>query len=80
MKTLLLLITAALLWAESTPKQGYERVISRYEYDACDKVKTLVKERYEVVEMDAGCRCERTDSREWQCDIGFTYTQKKAAE
>ena len=37
----------------------------------------MAKARYEIVEMAAGCRCERTDGREWQCDVGFTYTGKK---
>lgn len=73
MKRLLPLLIACAAFADTAPKQGFERLIDRYEYDACRKLKELVKSRYEIVDMDAGCRCERTDSREWQCDIGFTY-------
>ena len=77
MKTLVLLIAAVFALAENEPKQGYERAIDRYSNTACDKARAQARANYEIVEMDAGCRCETTDSREWQCDIGFTYIEKK---
>ena len=77
MKTLLLLITATFLLADTMPKEGFERAISGHKSDACEQAKAMAKARYEIVEMAAGCRCERTDGREWQCDVGFTYTGKK---
>ena len=77
MKRLLLLTAAVFALADTEPKQGYERAIDRYSNSACEKARAKAKETYEIVEMDAGCRCETTDSREWQCDIGFTYTEKK---
>ena len=77
MKTLLLLFTAVLALAEAEPKQGYERAIDRYNNQACSKAKAKARENYVIVDMNPGCRCETTDSREWQCDVGFTYTEKK---
>jgi len=61
-----------------TPAQSFERAISRYENDACEAAKAAAKARFEIVTMNPDCRCERTDSREWQCDIGFTYRPENA--
>ena len=78
MKILIPLTAALFAFADSSePKQGYERAIDRYNNQACSKAKKQARERYEIIEMDPGCRCETTDSREWQCDVGFTYTEKK---
>jgi hypothetical protein len=57
--------------------KGFERGIARYKADACDAAKSKARNNYQVVSMDPGCRCERTDAREWQCDINFAYTRKK---
>lgn len=77
MKPLLLLLTATLLLADTESQQGFERAIARYDNDACTQAKALARERYNIVDMNPGCRCERTDSHEWQCDVGFTYTSRK---
>jgi hypothetical protein len=77
MKILVLLTISVFALADAEPKQGYERAIDRYNNQACTKAKAQARERYEIIAMDPGCRCEHTDSREWQCDVGFTYTEKK---
>ena len=65
------------LWAGDQIQKSYERAIARYERDACDMAKQQARERYDVVEMDPGCRCEITDGREWLCDVGFTCRVKE---
>jgi hypothetical protein len=78
MKTLLFLIISTFLSAETiVVQEGLERAIARYKSDACSMAKAQARKKYEVVDMDPGCRCERTDAREWQCDIEFTYKRMK---
>ena len=77
MRLTLLILLACSLWAgeteEITIKEGFERAQERYQRDSCDRARAQAKANYEIVELDGGCRCERTDDRLWQCDIGFTY-------
>ncbi len=85
MKQILLILTMAASIIASQPKkadikEGFERAQERYERDACERARTQAKRNYEIVKIDVGCRCERTDDRLWQCDIGFTYRPKKSVE
>jgi hypothetical protein len=73
----LLLLTVSLYALADPASKTYERAIDRYENQACDKARKQARERFDIIEMDAQCRCERTDSREWQCDIGFTHSGKR---
>ena len=78
MKTLLLLFITILLSGETiVVHEGFERAIARYKSDACSAAKAQAREKYAIVKMEPGCRCERTDGREWQCDIEFTYTKRQ---
>ena len=79
MKLLLFLLSiiALALWAEGEVKEGYERGIHEYQRDACISAKKEARQNYEIVTMDPGCRCEKSDDRQWQCDVGFTYRVEK---
>jgi hypothetical protein len=83
MKQLILLGSAVLLFgagtADNLVKKGFERAIERYERDACDKARAAAKRGYEIVDINPGCHCERTDGHMWQCDIRFTYIEREAA-
>ena len=82
MKQLIFLGSAALLFGAGTAdtpiKEGFERAIERYERDACEQARAAARSGYEIVEINPGCRCERTDGHMWQCDIKFTYTEREA--
>lgn len=74
--TMIFLTAMTLLGSETTEtrvEEGFERGIERYQRDACDIARKNAKAKYAIVEMDAGCRCERGDDHNWHCDIGFTY-------
>ena len=79
MKTLLLILMVTTLLPATMlrPFNGLERAIARDKSSACDAAKAKARESYQIVTMDPDCRCERTDGREWQCDVGFTYLKKK---
>lgn len=80
MRALLLFFISLSLWGEAHPTEGLERAVGRYKHDVCDEAKRLAKERYEIVDMDVGCICEMTDSREWICFSKFIYSSKKIKE
>ncbi|MEA3418068.1 MAG: hypothetical protein U9Q90_01620 [Campylobacterota bacterium] len=74
---ILLLITTGLLAENNTTHEGFARVHAKYKSDACDIAKKKARETFEIIEMNPGCRCERTDGYEWMCDAVFTYTKEK---
>jgi hypothetical protein len=80
MKLLLLSIIALMLRAEGEVKEGFARSQHQYRSDACTAAKQQARARYAIVEMDPGCRCEKGDDRQWQCDVGFTYRTKKSSQ
>jgi hypothetical protein len=73
MKAVVMSMIALALWAGGETKEGFERSVKRYKSDACEAAKALARERYAIVRMNPGCTCERTDGREWLCDVRFTY-------
>ncbi len=69
---------ALALWAEDEGvKEGIETGIGKYRSDSCDNARAKVRAQYEVIKMDAGCRCFINDAHRWECDIEFTYKEKK---
>lgn len=78
MKLLLLSIIALTLWAEGSVKEGYERGMHKYQRDSCMAAKQQARQNYEIITIDPGCKCEKSDDRLWQCDVGFTYREEKS--
>jgi hypothetical protein len=76
MKKLILIVVSTFLLADSTLVDGLERGSSRYKSDSCDIAKAKAKENYDIKEMDVGCVCEKSDSKEWMCFIKFKYLPK----
>lgn len=60
-----------------TTKEGFERARMEHKRDACEAAKALANKGYEIVRIDPGCICEKTDDYLWQCDVRFTYTAKR---
>ena len=75
----MLMVMGLALWAseESRVKEGIETAVGKYRSDSCDNVKANVRAKYEIIKMDAGCRCFINDAHRWECDIEFTYTKEK---
>jgi hypothetical protein len=73
MKVLWIITIAFSLCAGGETKEGFERSVKRDKREACEAAKALARERHEIVKMNPGCTCERTDGREWLCDVRFTY-------
>lgn len=77
MKILFLILTVTLFAMAETAQPGFERARMEYRSDACEAAKTLARTGYEIVKLDPGCICEKTDGHLWQCDIRFTYSAKR---
>ncbi|MDD2906279.1 MAG: hypothetical protein PHH41_09255 [Sulfurimonas sp.] len=77
MKTLFLLTITTFLFAQEPLQEGIERAFALEKNDSCDKAKKEAKAKYDVKDMDVGCLCEKSDSREWSCIARFLYLPKK---
>lgn len=76
---LLLLLLAPLLLSAAEPKKGFERAIMEYKQDACSAAKAQARAGYDLLHLDPGCFCEKTDDHLWLCDVRFTYTARRPA-
>ncbi|MBU1990108.1 hypothetical protein KJ691_05110 [bacterium] len=79
MKKLILLTLSTLLFAQTALIQGLERGSNIEKRDACALAKKTAKENYDVKDIDVGCLCEKSDSREWMCFVHFMYLPKEPA-
>ncbi|MDD2791043.1 MAG: hypothetical protein PHU40_10320 [Sulfurimonas sp.] len=77
MKTLLLLTITTFLFAQTPLSEGIERAFALDKNDSCDMAKAQAKAKYDVKDMDVGCLCEKSDSREWSCIARFKYLPKE---
>jgi hypothetical protein len=77
MKTLLLLSLITSIFAEQVPIQGIERVLMPQKRDACIQARAQAKENYNIVAINAGCTCEKSDDRRWNCFVLFTHIPKE---
>jgi len=71
-KLLLITIIPILTLADSNLTQELERGIAKDKREACKIAKTNAKQNYKVVNLNAGCSCEKTDGRDWLCFVGFS--------
>lgn len=77
MKTLLFLSLITSLFADSKATQGIERVLMPQKRDACIQARAQAKEKYTIVDINAGCTCEKSDDRRWNCFVLFTHIPKE---
>jgi len=77
MKTLLLLLITSALFAQEEATQGLERALMPQKRDACIEAKRKAKENYNIIDMNVGCTCEKSDDRRWNCFVIFTHIPKK---
>jgi hypothetical protein len=80
MKKLLLLTLTTFLFAQSPLLDGLERGLAEEQRDACALAKAEARNKYDVKDMDVGCLCEKSDSREWRCFVKFQYLPKERHE
>lgn len=77
MKKLLLIMLSTVLFADSPLLDGLERGNSPYKRDACKMAKAEARKNYNVVDINVGCSCEKSDAREWMCFVKFKYLPKE---
>ncbi|MDY0121180.1 MAG: hypothetical protein RBR54_04490 [Sulfurimonas sp.] len=77
MKTLLFLSIITSLFAKQEAIQGIERVLMQEKREACIQARAQAKEKYNIVEINAGCTCEKSDDRRWNCFVLFTHIPKE---
>ena len=73
MKKLLLLTLTTFLCAQTPLLSSPQRANPPEQRDACALAKSLAKEKYNVQSMDVGCRCEKSDAKDWSCVVKFQY-------
>ena len=73
MKKLLLITISTFLLAGSALQDGLERGSAPFQRDACKIAKQEARDNYDVKDIDVGCNCEKSDSREWMCFVKFKY-------
>ena len=77
MKTLLLTFITTLLFAQQEPIQGLERALMPQKRDACIQAKKQANENYNIVDINVGCTCEKSDDGRWNCFVIFYHKGKK---
>ena len=77
MKTLLFLSLITFVFAEQMPVQGIERALMQEKREACIQARAQAKEKYDIVDINAGCTCEKSDDRRWNCFVLFTHIPKE---
>lgn len=73
---LFLTLIITLSFAEQTPTKGLERASAQESRDACQEAKKAAKEKYNVVDINVGCTCEKSSPHLWSCFVGFTHIPK----
>jgi len=66
-------MTSTLLLAQGTIIDGLERGEAEIKRDACKAAKESAKKNYDVRDINVGCNCEISDSRQWMCFVRFKH-------
>ena len=72
----LIMIVSVSMFAAS----DMERSLKENKQNACEQAKKQARSKYNITHLNPSCSCERTDGREWQCDVYFTYSTVKKSK
>lgn len=72
-----ILLIHIMLFSSLMAEQGHKQGIANDKKKACSIAKEAARAEYHVFQMNSGCKCQNTDTKEWICEILFSYMSEK---